>query len=260
VNEAFFHSVSTGTNFFTNIWNSNFGARLVNNDISYHLWYIYSVIGLYLFIPILNKWIKNSSIKEIIYFLSIWLISLIISYSYFRNKISLELKPIYFSGYIGYLVLGYFLFKVNIREVVGKRLSKFDNKIFYATLILLSSLVTIFGTYFISIKKGYFSEVFYNRLSVNVMVAAIGVFLFMKSWKPTRKIFINAINFLFKYCYGIFLVHVFVLFYLSLLGINGYFIHPIIGIPVTTFACFGISLLLVFLVNKLPFIGKYISG
>jgi len=35
----------------------------------YHLWFVYSLLGLYLFIPILRKWIKNASKKEIQYFL-----------------------------------------------------------------------------------------------------------------------------------------------------------------------------------------------
>jgi len=43
-----------------------------------HLWYIYMIIGLYLFIPIIGKWVRNATEKEILYFLGIWLIVLIL--------------------------------------------------------------------------------------------------------------------------------------------------------------------------------------
>ena len=260
VNEATLSSVYQKTNFFTNIWNAHFGARLLKGEISYHLWYVYSVIGLYLFIPILNKWIKNSTEKEILYFLIVWVITLILSYRYFEGKISWYLKPLYFAEYIGYLVLGYYLFKINVSEIMGGCLTKFDRKRFYGTLIVLSFLITALGTYFFSIKEGKFSHIFYDRLSINVLFLAIGVFLFIKSCNLTNKIFIKTINFLFKYSYGIFLVHALVLPRLHGFGINAYFIHPLLGIPITTLACLGISTLIVFLVNKLPFVGKYISG
>jgi len=260
VNETIFDSTRNDSNFFINIWNSNYWGKLFHNDIALHFWYVLSVLGLYLFIPILNRWIKNSTVKEILYFLSIWFITLVINYSFFKERISNDLRPVYFSGYVGYLVLGYFLYKFDLRELLGKRVAKLDNKYFYFSIFLLAWLITIFGAYFISLKRGGFSDVYYGRLSINVMFAAVGIFLFMKSWNPKSKIFVKTINFTFKYCYGIYLVHILVLSYLNKYGITGYFIHPAIGIPITTITCFGISLLLIFLVNKLPFIGKYISG
>jgi surface polysaccharide O-acyltransferase-like enzyme len=44
----------------------------LKNGASFHLWYIYLIIGLYLFFPILNKWLLNSNKTEITYFLAIW--------------------------------------------------------------------------------------------------------------------------------------------------------------------------------------------
>jgi surface polysaccharide O-acyltransferase-like enzyme len=247
-------------NFFTNIWHSNYWARLLKCEISVTYWYVYAIMGLYLFIPILNKWIRNSTDKEILYFLSIWLITLILRYQYFKQKISPELIPLYFSGYIGYLVLGYYLYKTNVNKILNGRLSKLDNKRFYASIILVSFIITIFGTYFFSISKGAFSHIFYDNLSINVLFVAIGVFLFIKSCNLTNKVFIKIINFLSKYSYGIFLIHDFVLIYLGSWGLRPYIIHPLVGIPIMTLICLGCSTLIVFLVNKIPFVGKYISG
>ena len=67
------------------------------------------------------------------------------------------------------------------------------------------------------------------------------------------------IRFVSKYSYGIYLSHVLVLTILAKKGINSYAYQPIIGIPLTTLCCFFISLLVIFILNKIPF-GKYVSG
>lgn len=82
---------------------------------SFHFWYVYMIIGLYLLIPILTSWITLKNHKQITYFLGIWVITIAASclspkyQSYF-----LELP--YFSGYIGYLILGYWLSVQNIQK------------------------------------------------------------------------------------------------------------------------------------------------
>ena len=136
-----------------------------------------------------------------------------------------------------------------------------SNKLFLGVLILIAFLITIFGTYFISIKTGNFNELFYGYLMPNVLLATIGIFLFIKSCKITNKLFLKIINFLDKYSYGIYLIHVLVLSYLATpLGISAYSIHPLFGIPITTILCVGVSAGIIYVVNKIPFIGKYISG
>ena len=50
------------------------------NGASYHLWYIYMLIGLYLLIPILGKWIQTSSDSSINYFILIWIVFLSIRF------------------------------------------------------------------------------------------------------------------------------------------------------------------------------------
>ncbi len=81
---------------------------LLTDAVSYHLWFVYVLIGLYLFIPILNKWISHCTEREMEYFLIIWVFTLLIRYPFLpmlRSFVDLS----YFSGYIGYLVLGYYL-------------------------------------------------------------------------------------------------------------------------------------------------------
>jgi peptidoglycan/LPS O-acetylase OafA/YrhL len=87
----------------------------------------------------------------------------------------------------------------------------------------------------------------------------MGIFLLLKDKDISNKMLVPIRNFICKYSYGIFLVHVLVLFTIEDFGINWQLINPIIGIPITILICLVISSAIIFVVNKLPY-GKYISG
>jgi surface polysaccharide O-acyltransferase-like enzyme len=62
-----------------------------------------------------------------------------------------------------------------------------------------------------------------------------------------------------NYSFGIYLVHVLILTGLDRVGINWTFIHPLIGMPLTTIACFTLSIILVYFVAKIPY-GQHVRG
>ncbi|MEG1544377.1 MAG: acyltransferase family protein, partial [Tannerellaceae bacterium] len=91
------------------------------------MWYLYMLVGLYLIIPILSVWLKQASKQDIQLFLSVWGISLVLPYlkmaapllGYTGNYGNMGLLGVcdwndygmlyYVSGFIGYLVLAYYL-------------------------------------------------------------------------------------------------------------------------------------------------------
>ena len=222
-------------------------AKLVNGA-SYHLWYIYMILGLYLFIPMIGRWIRRASEKEILYFLAVWGISLLL----WPQLPKMNSKLMYFSEYIGYLVLGYYL---SVRSIENSTRSL---AIWLGVLTVVSS-ITIFGTYLVSNTQHLFSPIFYSYLSLNVAVAAGTVFLLFRCTRVQNPVISSIRNFISRYSYGIYLAHVVVLFFLNKNGINGYWHGPAIGIPATALICLAISGTLIFLLNKLPY-GKYIGG
>jgi surface polysaccharide O-acyltransferase-like enzyme len=214
-----------------------------------HLWYIYMIMGIYLFIPILSKWVQNCNEKEILYFLIIWLISLLFDQP-LLEKFKIDIDFTYFSDFIGYLVLGYYLsvksFPFSIKKI----------KIISILLIALGISITLIGTYYITSNSGKFDEYFYDYLSPNTLIASVGVFLLFKNINlETTKI----IDFVGKYSYGIYLIHVLVLDKMEYFGIGYHIMNPIFSIPLITVICLLISASIIFLLNKIPF-GKYISG
>lgn len=226
----------------------NFIISKLKNGASFHLWYIYTLIGLYLIFPIVNKWLSASSKKEISYYLILWGVVTLLELPFINNlKPSFDFR--YFSGYLGYAILGYFLVsKIN-----------YNKKNLPVILILIGVTTTIFGTYITTKHKGMFFHGFYKYLSPNVFITSVGLFLFFKNLKHNNNTLNKVAHIISKYSYGIYLSHIFVLTLIYKLGINWSVINSMIGIPITTILCLICSLLITILINKIPF-GKYISG
>ena len=82
-----------------------------------HLWYIYMLIGLYLYLPILSAWLQQASEKSLRLFLLLWGVTLLVSYltQYATPNLwgTCAWNPYgmlyYFAGFNGYLVAGYYL-------------------------------------------------------------------------------------------------------------------------------------------------------
>ena len=229
----------------------NFVIDQFKNGSSYHLWFVYTLLGIYLFIPIISKWIRNSNNDEILYFLILWFITVLLTYPFLSIfKTSIDFSN--FSGYLGYCILGYYLRKVNFQNTHKK-------DIIAIFLFFTGLIITITGTYFLFLLKGEKDELYYSYLTLNVLMCAIGVYLYIKDKYLTNQLVLKFLSVMNKFSYGIYLVHVLILTFLTKAGITCFFIHPLIGIPLTTVLCLLISGLIIYLISKLPY-GKYISG
>ena len=127
-------------------------------------------------------------------------------------------------------------------------------------LFLLGFLFTAITTYFLSETSGVLDARFYDFLSVNVVIASTGIFIAFKDIISKNEKIIKAISFSSKYSYGIYLSHIFVLIMFAKIGFSYEFTNYWINIPIIAIFCFVLSLLLTFLISKIPVIGKYISG
>ncbi|MDI3322360.1 acyltransferase [Pinibacter soli] len=221
----------------------------LKDGASYHLWYVYMIIGIYLIFPVIGKWVLKSSNKEISYYIIIWIIVILLDLPLF-DKYRSSINVSYFSGFLGYPILGYLL----TTKFKHKRI-----KLFSILLFISGVLITIIGTYLLTKSSGQFNDYLYSYLSPNIIMASAGLFLFFGHTNSEIKIFSSATNIIGKYSYGIYLSHVFILYFLSLAGITWTFINPFIGIPLTTILCLTISLFTTYLINKIPY-GNYVSG
>lgn len=85
--------------------------------VGVHLWYIYLLIGLYLYLPIFSAWVEKASERAKLVFLAIWAVTLFVPY--YRALVEPYLWGAcswnefymfyYFAGFNGYLLLGHYL-------------------------------------------------------------------------------------------------------------------------------------------------------
>ncbi len=211
------------------------------------MWFVYTILGLYLIIPILRKWVKQSSQNEILFFLIIWGISILKLLPFFgENIINIELQ--YFSGYIGFIVLGYYL---SIISPVKRR---------YAALcFLLGSAITIYGTHYYSVLGNTFTHAFYDYLKPNVILSAIGLFLLFKGVSIPYKWIHRAFLSISKHSYGIYLIHILVLQKITAAGVYWDMYSPIVMIPFITALVFTISFFIIFILKKIKLISPLIG-
>ena len=250
--------------------------HLLKNGSSYHLWYVYMLIGLYFFIPVIGKFVRNASEKEILYFLIVWFAVMTITQPYLsRYNPSVDMH--YFAGFAGYLVLGHYLaFKEsNVKHLRG----------WMIVLFLFSIALIAFGSHALTAYPKYPGTMFYEPLNPAVVMLSASVFMIAKltSFKMPPRI-TRIRDFAGSYNYGIYLAHALVLYFLDApfdfsykfsapvldyifkgnvpfdFSISYKLFTPIISIPLTALLCFGLSVLLVWLINKIPLVGKWISG
>jgi surface polysaccharide O-acyltransferase-like enzyme len=223
----------------------------IENGSAEHLWYIYVIVGLYLISPIIGRWIRHCGEKEILYFLAVWFYLLVIEQP-FLSKFEIQVDLHYFFGYVGYLVLGYYLSQ---KSFVGKRI----NAIAILALIIGGAITSI-GTFVLTYNSGKFEGAFQKFLSPNVMLTAVAVFVLLKNNKlPVNKFLGRMRDFLSLNSLGIYLIHLLIIRLLNIGGISCNLVNPIIGISITTIACLSISIIIVYVIKKLPY-GKYILG
>ncbi|KAA9040947.1 acyltransferase family protein [Ginsengibacter hankyongi] len=213
-----------------------------------HMWYVYIIVCLYLTFPFISKWTRAAVEKEYIYFLSIWVILLFLNPYLDHYDTSFDFS--YFSGYLGYLILGNYLFKAP-RKINGVWLI-----VFFAAAFLYTAL----RTYFISISGNENNEVFMDNLSLNVLLMAFCMYLFFKNEQYfVRPLLRKVIDLICEHSYGIYLSHLLILNIFLWCGLSFVFIHPLLSIPIITFATVGISCTLIVLMKKIPLV-KSLAG
>lgn len=221
------------------------------------LWYLYMLIGLYFIIPILNTWMEHAKQKDIRLFLWIWGISLVLPYlkmaapllGYTGNYGNMGLLGecdwniygmfYYVSGFVGYLVLAYYLVKYPLSWSWKCTLG------ITVPMFLVGYTITSLG--FVLTQK-YFPgsyanlEIIWYFSGINVFMMTFPVFVIVQKLNVPSATWLSRLASL---TFGIYLCHfVFVQVAYDLLG-------TVSGLPVIVrilgMAClaFGVSWLLV---------------
>lgn len=215
-------------------------------DVSVQFWYVYMILGLYLLSPVLSNWIQHADIRDIEYFLAIWVL---VSLLQFMNTDTIILDYLrYFTGSIGYFILGYYLTIKDNELLTRKR--------FGLILFILGSIITILGTILLS-YMGSTQSLFFIRLgdiTPGACLQAVGLFIIIRNIDYSRvgeKINGIVIR-ISRDCYGIYLVNILVLNLLEKVHILNFLEHTTLTIFAAMMIVLVICFLIVELMNRIP--------
>jgi len=233
---------------------------LIFTPACFHLWFLYAIVGLYLFVPILRVLVRYSSKELLYYFVILWFVAVsIIPFieKAINIKSQIDLKMI--SGYVGYLVVGYILGNI-----------KATKKVFILSIFvfIVSISVTVLGTYFLTNRNdGVFKGYFYSYLSPNVIFMSIAFFISIKYTSEAVEafqgnVFKKTIKTLSSASLGIYFVHIMVFDVLNNgdLGfqLSSFSINAIYSVPATAIVTFSLSFLITYLIQRIPIIQKIV--
>lgn len=232
--------------------------------LAVQMWYVYLLIGLYLYMPIFSAWIKQASIKEQQVFLFLWFISLFIPY--LREYLTKDLWGTcswnefgllyYFAGFNGYLLLGYYIVNNDINFSWSKL------AIVGVPSFAVGYCITFFGFKSVTAVPGQpaeLVELFFTYCSPNVLMMTLPVFLVVRKIQFSSVI-IRRFSVSISTCtFGIWMSHYLFLGPCYML-VESLPLHTMVKMIVCTILLLSVTWGFVYIVRKSGKIGKWIMG
>lgn len=207
-----------------------------------HLWFMYPLISIYLFIPVISPWLRKATPREEQFFILLFAISTCMPYlrrwfgpvwgECFWNEYHILW---YFSGYLGYLVTAHYI-RYHLTWDGRKRIA------IGMPMMLVGAMATILSFYVQATPLVEICtpelEIGFSFCTINVVLLTVGAFLMFSTIRNGHEpgIIIN----LSRLSFTIYLVHIFWLgVWVGIFKIN-FALHTAIAIPaiaVSTFLC-----------------------
>lgn len=216
------------------------------------LWFMYTLAGLYLLTPILSRWLKNASKKDLEFYLVLWAITLLFPYLKLILKINTDVSGIlyYFAGYSGYFLLGYYLKQYVLPQGISK------SKIIVCVCSIIVCILIVFAAK--KINQDITIAEYFWYLTLPMAIMSLSYFILLSKIKVHTK-YQSLIVKLSSLSFGVYFCHILVMRFFKW---NIVFIQssiPIAHIPVISILTIIVSWFLVYLISKLQ-IRKFIIG
>lgn len=222
----------------------------------YQFWYLYVLIGMYLMIPLLNKYVKNSNGIDMRILICIYVVFSFVlpTILIFVNK---EVDSVHvwksafvnFSGFCVYMLIGYYLHK---------------NKLGRSTVFILIGLfvIQLMLVIFLIVKKSDYFPLFVSYNTTYGCTISILSVLFAKKIEKSiasKKILNKIIQFISKYSLGIYIYHViFIQLCRKIFGIDTSFAPLWISGMLVSLLVFGLSLTASWVTKKIPILKRLV--
>lgn len=214
---------------------------ILSNNVCYHLWFVYTILGIYICTPFIKVMINNLKDKQL-FILIVILMTFRFVYTYLPPfGINIGINSIVFDGWVFYFILGHFITRDSTQK--------------YFKIII--------GLGIISFIVSIFILRFFQNLNLNIfdfaptmLFITSSIFILFEKNKTKineKRYFYSTISFISKYSYSIYLIHALVLSKIvnEKLGINALTYNFILGSILTIVLTFLISAILAFIIDNI---------
>lgn len=262
IDASAFNTGSLVDKLYTWIFNFNFDTT--------PLWYLYMLAGLYLVMPIMSAWLDRAGKKEVRLVLKIWIASLLVPYltmlapliGYQGNYGNMGIFGVcdwniygsfyYVSGFVGYLLLSYYLSRWPLRWSWAKTWA-ICLPVFVAGYAMTAGGFLWFQKMF---PGDYaYLEIVWLFCGINVMMMTVPVFIIVQKWNPASSPLMTRLASL---SFGVYLCHfVFVYMAFDWFDIEG--LSPVIRIICGAFVSTLLAVALSFLFQTIKPLRQFIA-
>lgn len=146
------------------------------NYFSVHLWYVYMLIGLYLYLPVFSAWVEKATLKSKAIFLGIWGATLLLPYAdvfltpilpfgegYLFGTCSWNAFGLFFAfaGFNGYLLLG------NVIAEISQKISLKKTLAVALPALVAGTLLTFAGFFWVRLAGSLDNPAVFDALGGN---------------------------------------------------------------------------------------------
>jgi surface polysaccharide O-acyltransferase-like enzyme len=221
----------------------------------YHLWYLYMIMGLYAMTPFLSQMSSGSSprLMALLIVLSFSMASIDSILSPFKKASAVTFVGLWVS-YVAYYLAGHY-FYIRRRTLA---------KGFLLTTAFGSAACLALGTGVLYTMLGSKSlEIMYSYLNPLVIMMSLAIYQLAvggeRQATDASGRLTSAIRFMAPLTLGIYVIHPFWIDVLNHAGINGFTLHPSVGIIVTSSLAFALSLISTRILFFIPSVSRIVK-
>ncbi len=209
---------------------------LLKGNAYYHTWYIYMLVGLTFITPYLQTLVRALSRRALLYLILGCFIMAAGEFAY-GGRIITFLPS--FVPFLGYFLAGYYI--VNFVGAIKKR-------ILIPVILLCGLAIALATAALLPVRDIQAYNLTYSYHNLLVVGMSLSIFTLVIKAPPV----ISLVQRIAPVTLGVYALHPLWMWVLGKLGINGFWMHPAAGIPVTATLAFILSALSAALLARIP--------
>ena len=216
---------------------------LLKGNVYYHTWYLFMLLGLTFVTPYLQQLVSMFSRRSLLYMITGSFIIAAAEFAY-GGRIMTFLPS--FIPFIGYFLAGSYI--ANLDYTPKKR-------IFIPIILLCGLAIALSTALLLPARDVQAYDLTYSYHNLLVVIMSLGIFtLLIKAPRVT-----SLAQRIAPITLGVYAIHPLWMWGLGQLGMDGFWVHPAVGIPVTATLAFSLSLLSAVLLARIPILKRVVS-